>query len=52
MKARIALLISLLLLGGIGAEWWLDYGTDPGAATDVRKMDGGEGDPPPPSPHP
>lgn len=48
MKVRMALLIGLLLLGGIGAEWWLVDGTGTDAA-DVTKMDGGD---PPPSPHP
>jgi hypothetical protein len=48
MKARIALLIGLLLLGGIGAEWWMDDGSTPESA-DVMKMDGPE---PPPTPHP
>jgi hypothetical protein len=49
MKARIALLISLLLLGGIGADWLLDDGTELAGTADVNKMDGGD---PPPSPHP
>ena len=50
MKARIAVLIALLLIGGIGADWWVDDVTSEPEAGDVTTMDGpGE---PPPSPHP
>jgi hypothetical protein len=50
MKARIAILIALMIFGGIGADWWMDGVADPTGAADVTAMDGP--DTPPPSPNP
>jgi hypothetical protein len=48
MRARTLILIAALILGGVGADWWMDEMTD-SAQADVTKQDGGD---PPPSPHP
>ena len=50
MKARIAVLLALLFIGGIGADWWMDEGTSESGAADVTKMDGPDGPPPSPTP--
>lgn len=50
MKARIAVLIALLFIGGIGADWWVDEITSEPEAGDVTKMDGPDGPPPSPAP--
>jgi len=46
MKARIALLIALLIVGGVGADWWMD---DLLAAPTAARVDGPDS-PPTPSP--
>jgi hypothetical protein len=48
MRARTLILMAMLILGGVGADWWMDEATDPVEA-DVTKQDGGT---PPPSPQP
>ena len=46
MKARLAILITLLVFGGLGADWWVDGIVEDPAVVDVSKADG-PGDPPP-----
>jgi hypothetical protein len=49
-RARFAMLITLLVVGGIGADWWMEDGT--AAAAQNSRLDGPDMPPPTPSPMP
>jgi hypothetical protein len=48
-RARFAMLITLLVMGGIGADWWM---VDATAAAQISRLDDPGSPPPTPSPMP